>query len=220
MAIPTKESLSGFIKSTPRLTRTSNGNARFFAWTGIPQSEYDGAGNYTELEPAEAPLVMFGASAERAHEQFRKGDNFIAEGKTGTWNREVDGQQVEEAQFVASRIGHDNNITNYTVERRAPERQAERDTAARDAAQADATQAEAAGGAATRAAQPEAPLAGTVGGGPAVGDSGQAAGPAAGSAGVQAQVAEVLAQREAQVTAEPATSQTHAQHPAHEPVSR
>lgn len=159
MAIPTKESLSGFIKSTPRLTRTSNGNARFFAWTGIPQSEYDGAGNYTELEPSEAPLVMFGASAERAHEQFRKGDNFIAEGKTGTWNREVEGQQVEEQQFIASRIGHDNNISRYTVERRAPEHQAERETPARDAAQTDAAQADAAH---TEAAQPEVAQAETV----------------------------------------------------------
>lgn len=208
MAIPTKESLSGFIKSTPRLTRTSNGNARFFAWTGIPQSEYDGQGNYTELEPAEAPLVMFGASAERAHEQFRKGDNFIAEGKTGTWNREVNGQQVEEAQFVASRIGHDNNITNYTVERRTPERQTER-----DAAQTDAIQAEAA-----QAAPAEPGPAGGLVADPTPG--GAAAGVAAGSAGVQAQVAEVLAQREAQVTAEPATTPTSAQQPTHEAVGR
>lgn len=212
MAIPTKESLSGFIKSTPRLTRTQNGDARFFAWTGIPQSEYDGQGNYTELEPAEAPLVMFGASAERAHEQFRKGDNFIAEGKTGTWNRQVDGQQVEEAQFVASRIGHDNNITNYTVERRTPERQTDRDTAARDAVQTDATQAEAA-----QAAPAEAGPSGGLVAAPTPGAA--AAGAAAGSAGVQAQVAEVLAQREAQVTAEPATS-TPAQQPAHEAVGR
>ena len=55
MASPTKESVAGFIKSTPRLTRTREGNARFFAWTGVPQSEYLGDGTYRELQPADVP---------------------------------------------------------------------------------------------------------------------------------------------------------------------
>lgn len=63
---------------------------------------------------------MFRRSAELAHEQFRKGDNFIAEGETRTYPG-ADGAERE--QFIASRIGHDNNITRYTVDRGAPERE-------------------------------------------------------------------------------------------------
>ncbi|GFZ83249.1 single-stranded DNA-binding protein [Nesterenkonia alkaliphila] len=219
MDIPTKPSLSGFIKSTPRLTRTNNGNPRFFAWTGVPRSEYLGDGTYRELEPVDVPLVMFGASAERAHEQFRKGDNFIAEGKADTWTRQVDGQQIEEQQFVASRIGHDNNITTYSVERRAPEQQVERDTAARDAvgAQVDGAEATRATSAptATAAAAPVPATGNVTAEPPAAGAPGDAREPT----GVQAQVAEVLAQREAQVAAEPEAMPGPAQ-PARESVSR
>lgn len=218
MDIPTKPGLSGFIKSTPRLTRTNNGNARFFAWTGVPQSEYLGDGTYRELEPVDVPLVMFGASAERAHQQFRKGDNFIAEGKPDTWTRQVDGQQIEEQQFVASRIGHDNNITTYNVERRASEQQVERDTAARDAVGAQVGGAEATPAAAAPTSTAAAPAAAT-GNATAEPAAAGAAADAREPAGIQAQVAEMLAQREAQVAAEPGATPGPAQ-PAREAVSR
>lgn len=188
MAIPTKESLSGFIKSTPRLTYTQNGTARMFAWVGTPQSERDEQGAFHESEPVESPLIMFGASAERAARQFQKGDNFIAEGKTRPWTHEVNGQEVEEDQFVASRIGHDNNITDYTVERRAPERSQAIDPAMREAAQVDTPESQAVGG-----------------GAPTHAPTGQD-GASTEAPGVQAAVAEVLAQREAQVVSAPAAA--------------
>ena len=121
MTIRTKESLSGFVATDPELTFTSKGDARLYARIGQPQARVEDDGTFTQLEPTFTDLVMFRKSAELAHEQFRKGDNFIAEGETRTYTGS-DGTERE--QFVASRIGHDNNITRYTVDRTPPEREA------------------------------------------------------------------------------------------------
>ncbi|RLP68812.1 single-stranded DNA-binding protein [Mycetocola reblochoni] len=120
MTIRTKESLSGFVASDPELTFTSKGDARLYARIGQPQARVEDDGTFTQLEPTFTDLVMFRRSAELAHEQFRKGDNFLAEGETRTYTSS-DGTERE--QFVASRIGHDNNITRYTVDRTPPERE-------------------------------------------------------------------------------------------------
>lgn len=136
MAIHTKESLSGFIASDPELTFTSKGDARLYMRIGQPQSRLEDDGSFTTLDPTFADLVMFRKSAERAHDQFRKGDNFIAEGETRSYTQTVDGGEAERDQFVASRIGHDNNITRYNVDRSRPERDtAQRDTASREQVQ-------------------------------------------------------------------------------------
>lgn len=134
MAIQTKESLSGFIASDPELTFTSKGDARLYMRIGQPQSRLEDDGSFTSLDPTFADLVMFRKSAERAHEQFRKGDNFIAEGETRTYTTSEGSRE----QFVASRIGHDNNITRYNVDRTRPERDTpQHDGPQRDPAQRD-----------------------------------------------------------------------------------
>ncbi|MGO2141239.1 MAG: single-stranded DNA-binding protein [Leucobacter sp.] len=120
MSIRTKQSLAGFVATDPELTFTSNGDARVYMRVGQPQARFEQDGTFTQLDPEFTDLVMFRKSAELAHEQFRKGDNFIAEGETRTYTGD-DG--LEREQFVASRIGHDNNITRYTVDRGAPERE-------------------------------------------------------------------------------------------------
>lgn len=120
MTIRTKESLAGFVATDPELTFTSNGDARVYMRVGQPQARFEQDGTFTQLDPGFTDLVMFRRSAELAHEQFRKGDNFIAEGETRTYTGD-DGAERE--QFIASRIGHDNNITRYTVDRNAPERE-------------------------------------------------------------------------------------------------
>lgn len=120
MTIRTKESLAGFVATDPELTFTSNGDARVYMRVGQPQARFEQDGTFTQLDPEFTDLVMFRRSAELAHEQFRKGDNFIAEGETRTYTGD-DGAERE--QFIASRIGHDNNITRYTVDRSAPERE-------------------------------------------------------------------------------------------------
>lgn len=121
MSIRTKQSLAGFVATDPELTFTSNGDARVYMRVGQPQARFEQDGTFTQLDPEFTDLVMFRKSAELAHEQFRKGDNFIAEGETRTY---IDDDGMEREQFVASRIGHDNNITRYTVDRGAPEREA------------------------------------------------------------------------------------------------
>jgi single-strand DNA-binding protein len=123
MTIRTKESLSRFVASDPELTFTSKGDARLYARIGQPQARVEDDGTFTQLEPTFTDLVMFRRSAELAHEQFRKGDNFVAEGETRSYVG-GDGDGAEREQFVASRIGHDNNITRYTVDRTPPEREA------------------------------------------------------------------------------------------------
>ena len=121
MTIRTKESLSGFIASDPELTFTSKGDARLYMRVWQPQARFEEDGTFTNLDPAFTDLVMFRKSAELAHAQFRKGDNFIAEGETRTY---TGNEGADREQFVASRIGHDNNITRYTVDRTGPERDA------------------------------------------------------------------------------------------------
>lgn len=129
-----KKPLWGFIASDPELTFTSKGDARFYARIGKPQSRREEDGSYTELEPDFGDLVMYRKSAERAYEKFRKGDNFIAVAEKREYTNS-EGQERE--QYVASRIGHDNNTTNYTVDRRRPDRDSpQHDTPAREMQQA------------------------------------------------------------------------------------
>ncbi len=123
MSIRTKQSLAGFVATDPELTFTSNGDARVYMRVGQLQARFEQNGTFTQLDPEFTDLVMFRKSAELAHEQFRRGDNFIAGGEACTYAGD-DG--VEREQFVASRIGRDNNITRYTVDRGAPEREARR----------------------------------------------------------------------------------------------
>ena len=132
MPIPTKPGVSRFIRFDPEQTFNKDNVARFSAAVGIKQSVQDAAGQWHDVEPYRTRLVMFGPSAERAFDQFKAGDNFIAEGHERTYTQTVDGKEVERDQFRASRLGHDNNLTNYNVDRTPRERETPaRDTTAR-----------------------------------------------------------------------------------------
>lgn len=122
MPIPTKSSISGFLRADPDLSFTKDGVARLFVPVGIKQSVQDAEGHWHDVEPYKTAMVMYGPSAERAHAQFKSGDNFIAEGFVRPYTNK-DGQEREE--FRASRLGHDNNLTTYTVERRSHDREAQ-----------------------------------------------------------------------------------------------
>lgn len=117
MTITTNESLSGFIASDPQLTFTQTGDARFYARIGQEHFNRENDGSFTALESTFTDLIMFRKSGERAHAQFQKGDYSIAEGETRTYMQNRDGQDVERDQFVAKRIGHDNNRTTYNIDR-------------------------------------------------------------------------------------------------------
>ena len=126
MAITTKESLSRFIASDPDLTFTSNGDARLYARVGQPQARREEDGSFTKLEPTFTDLVMFRKSAERAHAQFQKGDNFIAEGDVHPLPADRRWCRGGEGTVSRFRIGHDNNTTTYDVDHHRPERTAAR----------------------------------------------------------------------------------------------
>src|SRR5690625_2957976 len=117
MAIRTQESLSGFIATDPQLTYTERGEARFYARFGQENFRREQDGTFTKLEPDFGNLVMYRATAERAHERFSKGDQFVAEGYTHDYAYERDGQQVEGTEFVVKKIGHDTARTRYNVDR-------------------------------------------------------------------------------------------------------
>ena len=73
--------------------------------------------SFTKLDPTFHDLVVFRRAAERAYEQFRKGDRFVAEGHVRTYDHHVDGQPDHRDEFVARRIGHDSARTTYTIDR-------------------------------------------------------------------------------------------------------
>ena len=117
MATRTQASLSGFIASDPQLSYTSKGEARFYARIGQEHYRRNDDGSFTELEPTFHNLVVYRTSAQRAHERFAKGDNFVAEGYVHPFEYERDGQTVKDEEFVAKKIGHDNARTSYEVDR-------------------------------------------------------------------------------------------------------
>lgn len=117
MAIRTQQSISGFIATDPQLTQTERGEARFYARFGQENYRREEDGSFTKLEPSFSNLVLYRATAERAHERFAKGDNFVAEGYAHEYTYTRDGQQINGEEFVAKKIGHDTARTRYDVDR-------------------------------------------------------------------------------------------------------
>lgn len=167
MPMPTEPAATGYFVGNPTLKPTRNDSYYFTARVALIQDEIDENGTLIENEPYYTNLDMFGESARRAHEKFRSGDVFLAVGKPEEktlTNR--DGEPFVRERFRASHIGHDNNVTNYSVERRS----AERDTAGREAPGRNTVQADAIQGASasteatgTEAASTEAVSAETAG---------------------------------------------------------
>lgn len=132
MAIPTRPGVVGYFMSNPELTTSENGRKRLFAWVGLqdPNPNEDGT-----FPPAvRTQMVMFNASATRATETFRNGDNFVATGRVDA--SEHNGEQRE--RFIASSIGPDNNLSTIHLQRgRTEQRTQEHGAPERDAQEAD-----------------------------------------------------------------------------------
>lgn len=122
MTIPTQMSLAGFIASTPQLTFTGHGVARFYARVGVEHARKEQDGTFTPLEPSFHDLVLYRATAERAYARFRKGDSFVAHGYANEYEMDKNGQSIAREEFVARRIGHDVARTRYEVDRTRAER--------------------------------------------------------------------------------------------------
>ncbi|MCL1900540.1 MAG: single-stranded DNA-binding protein [Promicromonosporaceae bacterium] len=117
MPIKTSTSMSGFVASTPQLTRTESGDARLYMKVGQEHFTRNEDGSFTQGETSFHDFVMFRRAAEKAA-QFTKGDKFVAEGYVHAYTvTDGDGQMFEREEFVGRKIGHDTAVTNYSVNR-------------------------------------------------------------------------------------------------------
>ena len=114
MSIPTKMSLVGFIATEPDLHFTDAGTAFCRLRVGVEQWRKEVDGSFTPLEPTFHDMVSFEAAARETHARFRPGDSFIASGYVHEFETRT-GDIREE--FVARKIGHNANKTNYAVMR-------------------------------------------------------------------------------------------------------
>ncbi|SEE47108.1 single-stranded DNA-binding protein [Jiangella alba] len=112
------QALHCHITHEPRLTFPKPDQARLWVRVGINHHQRNEAGGWDDLPKTFHDLVQFGKGAERSFERLRVGDNIIALGTVRTYTTNVDGTEEKAEQFVASRIGHDLNTTDYTVQRR------------------------------------------------------------------------------------------------------
>ncbi|MDR2973890.1 MAG: single-stranded DNA-binding protein [Propionibacteriaceae bacterium] len=118
MSIKTSMSMSGFIASTPRLTRSDDGEARAYIRVGQEHWVRNEDATFTQQEPTFHDLVLFGRTAERAAAVFAKGDKFIAEGYLHSYQSpNADGVVESREEFAARKIGHDAARTLYQVDR-------------------------------------------------------------------------------------------------------
>ncbi len=118
MAIPTQQSLTGFISTDPELTFTADGVARFYARAGHEHFQANDDGTFTKLPNTYHDLVQFRRAAERSFEQLKKGDHFVAEGRVHVREFSQNGEPRVHEEFIAKKIGHDLARTNYVVKRR------------------------------------------------------------------------------------------------------
>jgi single-strand DNA-binding protein len=122
MSVRTQQSLTGYIASDPQLTFTSRGEARFYARVGQEQFRRLDDGNFEKTGVEYTDMVQYRTAAERAYEQFRRGDSFVAEGYTHDYEQtQPDGTVELREEFVAKKLGHDAARTTYAVDR-APRR--------------------------------------------------------------------------------------------------
>jgi single-stranded DNA-binding protein len=119
-------SLVGFMASAPELHFTKAGDECCRTRIGVEQWRKEVDGSFTKLEPTFHDLASFESTARETYARFSKGDSFVASGyiheyEVKTWG----GASVIKEEFVAKKIGHNVNKTDYVVHRgrhAAPER--------------------------------------------------------------------------------------------------
>ena len=117
MSIPTQMSLVGFIASAPELHFAKAGAECCRMRVGIEQWSKEVDGSFTKLDPTFHDMVSFESTARETYARFRKGDSFVASGYVHEY--EVDGREgsIIKDEFVARKIGHNANKTDYVVQR-------------------------------------------------------------------------------------------------------
>lgn len=126
MSIPTQLSLVGFVASAPELRFTCEGKERCRLRVGVEQWRREANGDFTKLDPTFHDMVAFESTARETCARFRMGDSFVASGYIHEYEVENrGGASVIKEEFVAKKIGHNVNRTDYVVQRgrhAAPER--------------------------------------------------------------------------------------------------
>ncbi len=123
MAIPVQQSLAGFIASDPDVSFTDTGTTQVHYRVGVEHWRREQDGTYTRLDNSFHDLLVFGKTAERAADQFRKGDQFIAHGYVDARPAEPPARPAEREVYIARKIGHDLARTTYDVQRSPANRQ-------------------------------------------------------------------------------------------------
>ena len=117
MTIPTQMSLAGFIVSAPELHSAESGTEYCRIRVGVEQWRKEVDGTFTKLDPTFHDMVAFEKTARVACGMFQPGDNFIASGYIHEYEVDNRDGSVIKEEFVARKIGHNANQTNYVVAR-------------------------------------------------------------------------------------------------------
>lgn len=117
MSIPTQMSLVGFVASSPELHFTKQGVECCRLRVGVEQWRREVDGEFTKLEPTFYDMVAFESTARETYARFRKGDSFVASGYIHEYEVKSQGASTIKEEFVAKKIGHNANTTDYVVQR-------------------------------------------------------------------------------------------------------
>lgn len=117
MAIPVQQSLAGFIASDADVSFTDTGITQVHYRVGVEHWRREQDGTYTRLDNSFHDLLAFGKTAERAADQFRKGDHFIAHGYVDSRPAKPPARPADHEVYIARKIGHDLARTTYDVQR-------------------------------------------------------------------------------------------------------
>ena len=117
MSIPTQMSLVGFIASAPELHFTTAGKEYARVRVGVEQWRKEVNGDFTKLDPSFHDMVAFESTARETYARFRPGDSFVASGYVHEYGVDNRGGSLIKEEFVARKIGHSANKTNYVVQR-------------------------------------------------------------------------------------------------------
>ena len=117
MSIPTQMSLVGFIASAPELHFTTAGKEYARVRVGVEQWRKEVNGDFTKLDPTFHDMVAFESTARETYARFRPGDSFVASGYVHEYEVDNRGGSLIKEEFVARKIGHNANKTNYVVQR-------------------------------------------------------------------------------------------------------
>jgi len=118
MSIPIQMSLVGFVASAPELHFTKQGAECCRLRVGVEQWRKEVDGSFTKLDSTFHDMVAFESTARETYARFRKGDSFVASGYIHEYEVESrEGAGVIKEEFVARKIGHNVNKTDYLVQR-------------------------------------------------------------------------------------------------------